>query len=60
MDDVLRNALAEAQKRVGCGGRDGEGLRELAAVCVRVDDDDDRNPKKKKKNPNEPCVRSNE
>ena len=57
MNDVLRTALAEAQKRVGCGGLDGEGLRELAGVCVRIDDDDDQKPtKKKKKNPPNPPI----
>jgi hypothetical protein len=50
MNDVLRNALAEAQKRIGLGSQDGEGVRELASVCVRSQDDG-RTHKKKKGNP---------
>jgi hypothetical protein len=49
MNDVLRNALAEAQKRIGLGSQDGEGVRELASVCVRGNDG--RTHKKKKANP---------
>ena len=48
-NDVLRNALAEAQKRVGLGSQDGEGVRELASVCVRSNDG--RTHKKKRRNP---------
>jgi hypothetical protein len=50
MNDVLRNALAEAQKRIGLGSQDGEGVRELASVCVRSKDDG-RTHKKKRGNP---------
>jgi hypothetical protein len=49
MNDVLRNALAEAQKRIGLGSQDGEGVRELASVCVR--NNEGRANKKKKGNP---------
>jgi hypothetical protein len=52
-NDVLRCALAEAQKRVGLGGQDGEGIRELASVCVRSDPGDGvaHTRKKKRGNP---------
>jgi hypothetical protein len=54
VQDVMRQALAHAQRRVGFGGGDGEGIRELASVCIWNDEDDEEGHTQKKKKPNAP------